>query len=410
MDELTKQMVETLKQAAKNMIGAKRRGFEARVALNYLGGDSRLTETVFGWSRHTVKKGLYELRTGQTIPDKPRNGDRKTEEKNPQLAQDIRDLVEPESQTDPKFQSLFKYTRMTAKAVRKALIEQKNYSDDELPHESTIGSMLNRMGYKLRRVQKVKPLKKIKETNAIFENVKKVNAESDACESSLRISIDAKAILKLGELSRHGKSRGESAVKALDKDMAIAGKLVPFGILEVLSGVFTIIFGKSRETSDFIADCLEQWWEERKEHYPHIREIVINLDNGPSLSGVRTQFLKRLVEFADRHQLTIHLAYYPPYHSKYNAVERGWGILENHWNGTLLTDAATAIEWAKTMTWKGISPIVKVLEGVYQTGVKVAKKAFCLLQKHLHRHDDLGKWDVVIEPCSSPNRVLCENG
>jgi len=179
MDELTKQMVETLKQAAKNMIGAKRRGFEARVALNYLGGDSRLTETVFGWSRHTVKKGLYELRTGQTIPDKPRNGDRKTEEKNPQLAQDIRDLVEPESQTDPKFQSLFKYTRMTAKAVRKALIEQKNYSDDELPHESTIGSMLNRMGYKLRRVQKVKPLKKIKETNAIFENVKKVNAESD---------------------------------------------------------------------------------------------------------------------------------------------------------------------------------------------------------------------------------------
>ena len=160
MDELTKQMVETLKQAAKNMIGAKRRGFEARVALNYLGGDSRLTETVFGGSRHTVKKGLYELRTGQTIHDKPRNGDRKTEEKNPQLAQDIRDLVEPESQTDPKFQSLLKYTRMTAKAVRKALIEQKHYSDDELPHESTIGSMLNRMGYKLRRVQKVKPLKK----------------------------------------------------------------------------------------------------------------------------------------------------------------------------------------------------------------------------------------------------------
>ena len=177
MGELTEQMVETLKQAAKNMTGAKRRRFEAQVALDYLGGDSRLTETVFGWSRHTVEKGLYELRTGQTIPDKSRNGDRKTEEKNPQLAQDIRDLVEPESQTDPKFQSLFKYTRMTAKAVRKALIEQKNYSDDELPHESTIGSMLNRMGYKLRRVQKVKPLKKIKETNAIFENVKKVNAE-----------------------------------------------------------------------------------------------------------------------------------------------------------------------------------------------------------------------------------------
>ncbi len=407
MSELTEQMVETLIQAAKSMTGAKRRRFEAQVALDYLCGDCRLTETVFGWSRHTIAKGLHELRTGQTIPDKPRDGDRKTEEKNPQLAQDIRDLVEPESQTDPKFQGSFKYTRMTAKAVRKALVEQKNYSDDELPHETTIGSMLNRMGYKLRRVQKVKPLKKIKETDAIFENVKKINAESDACESSLRISIDAKAVLKLGELSRRGMSRGKEAEKAQDKDMAISGKLVPFGILEVLSGVFTILFGKSRETSDFVMDCLEQWWEERKENYPHIKELVINLDNGPSLSGMRTQFLKRLVEFADRHGLTIHLVYYPPYHSKYNSVERGWGILEMHWNGALLTDAQTAIEWAKTMTWKGISPIVKVIEGVYETGVKVAKKAFRVIQKRLSRHHDLGKWDVVIQPGNSPNGEIC---
>jgi hypothetical protein len=137
---------------------------------------------------------------------------------------------------------------------------------------------------------------------------------------------------------------------------------------------------------------------------------VINLDNGPALSSARTQFIKRLVEFADRHGLTIHLVYYPPYHSKYNAVERGWGILENHWNGALLTDAEAAIEWAKTMTWKGISPIVKVLEGVYETGVKVAKKAFRAFQKRLCRHHDLGKWDVVIEPSNSPNGVLCWNG
>ena len=410
MDELTEQMAKTLKEAARKMTGAKRRSFEAQVALDYLCGDARLAETVFGWSRHTVEKGLHELRTGQTIPDKPRRGDRKTEAKNLRLGQDIRDLVEPESQTDPKFQGLFKYTRMTVKAVRKALIEQKGYAGDALPHETTIGAMLNRMGYELRRVQKVKPLKKIKETNAIFENVKQVNAESDACESSLRISIDAKAVLKLGELSRHGTSRGKSAEKAQDKDLAISGKLVPFGILEVFSGLFTIIFGKSRETSDFIADCLDQWWEERKQHYPHIRELVINLDNGPSLSSVRTQFIKRLVEFSDRHELTIHLVYYPPYHSKYNAVERCWGILEMHWNGALLTDAEAAIEWAKTMTWKGISPVVKVLEGVYHTGVKVAKKVFRAFQKRLRRHNDLGKWDVLIEPNNSPNGVLCGSG
>jgi len=91
--------------------------------------------------------------------------------------------------------------------------------------------------------------------------------------------------------------------------------------------LLTIAFGTSRETSDFIADCLEQWWQGRREHYGHIRELVINLDNGPELASGRTQFIKRLVEFADRYNLRIRWVYYPPYHSKYNPIERCWGIL-----------------------------------------------------------------------------------
>ncbi len=401
MEELTPKMVETIRGAAKKLTGAKRREFEAQVSLDYLGGDPQLTETVFGWSRHTVAKGLKERRTGQIIPDAPRTYKPKTEDAQPQLAQDIIDLVEPDSQTDPKFQGLFKYTRLTAKAVREMLIEHKGYTSEELPHQDTIGQMLDRLGYKMRRVQKAKPKKKIKETDAIFENVHRINAESDAQEDSLRISVDVKAILKLGELSRRGKARGKEAVKAQDKDLDVKEKLVPFGLLEVVSGIFTLIFGTSRETSDFLADCLELWWEERKGALGHIRELAINLDNGPSLASGRTQFVKRMIEFADRHGLEIHLVYYPPYHSKYNPVERTWGILENHWNGTLLTDRETAIAWAKTMTWKGISPIVKILEGVYQTGVKVAKTAFRALENRLSRNNGLPKWDVRISPAST---------
>jgi hypothetical protein len=205
-------------------------------------------------------------------------------------------------------------------------------------------------------------------------------------------------VLKLGELSRRGRSRGKTAVKAQDKDMDVKGKLVPFGILEVLGGEFTIVFGTSRETADFIADCLELWWSERKSNHPHVRELVINLDNGPELASNRTQFMKRLVEFADRHGLEIHLVYYPPYHSKYNPVERVWGILEQHWNGALLTDRATALEWAKTMTWKGVSPIVKVLDKAFSTGVTVAKKVFQTIKDRLVRNAILPKWDVVIQP------------
>jgi len=160
VEELTPKVIKTIRYAARDLTGSKRRAFEARVSLDYLGGDTRLTETVFGWSRHTVAKGIKEFNSGQVISDAPRASKPKTEDANPQLAQDILELVEPDSQTDPKFQGLFKYTRLTAKAVREKLIEHKNYSSEELPHESTISSMLDRLGYKMRRVLKAKPQKK----------------------------------------------------------------------------------------------------------------------------------------------------------------------------------------------------------------------------------------------------------
>ena len=146
MNELTEAMVKTIKAAAKNMTGPNRRAFEAQVALDYLGGDSRLAETVFGWSRKAVSKGLEELRTGIVIPDLPRNAVRKTEEKKNPLARDVRDLVEPHSQADPKFQTTFAYTRITAKAVRQALVEQKGYRHEDLPSEGTLGVMLTPHG------------------------------------------------------------------------------------------------------------------------------------------------------------------------------------------------------------------------------------------------------------------------
>jgi hypothetical protein len=160
MEELRPKMIETIRAAAKKLTGHKRRAFEAQVSLDYLCGDPRLTETVFGWSRHTVARGLKELRSGEVIPDAPRSYRPKTEDANPQLARDIIDLVEPYSQTDPKFQGLFLYTRLTAKAVLRMLIEHKNYQSEDLPCERTISDMLDRLGYKMRRVLKAKPQKK----------------------------------------------------------------------------------------------------------------------------------------------------------------------------------------------------------------------------------------------------------
>lgn len=180
--------------------------------------------------------------------------------------------------------------------------------------------------------------------------------------------------------------------------MAPEAILAPAGILEVDTDQLTIVFGTSRDTSDFVADSLEQWWFTRREVHPGIRRLQIDLDNGPEINSSRTQFMKRLVEFSDRTGLEIELVYYPPYHSKYNRIERCWGILENHWNGTLLNTIEKALSWAGTMTWRGIAPVVHLLEGTYDRGVKLTKQAFQSYAQRLQRSATLSKWSLTISP------------
>jgi len=239
-------------------------------------------------------------------------------------------------------------------------------------------------------------LKKIKEVDEIFENVNKANHESDENSKSLRISIDTKSHLKLGEFSRNGKARDLEPKKAPDHEMKPSGSFVPFRILDVLSPELAIIFGTSNETSDFICDCLELWGEQNKEKYAHIIQLVINLDNGPQLFSNRTQFIRRMVEFSKKAGIEIRLVYYPPYHSKYNPIERCWEILENHWNGGLLDSISKAVGWAGSMTWKGIKPVVHVLEKVYGTAVSLTKKELKPYLSKLKRSLTLPKLDVCI--------------
>lgn len=204
--------------------------------------------------------------------------------------------------------------------------------------------------------------------------------------------------MKIGEFSRHGVTRGQEAVAAADHDMHPDAVLAPAGILEVDTGQLNVVFGTSRDTSDFVADCLELWWTNRQVAHPQVRRLLINLDNGPEIGSARTQFMKRLVEFSDRHQLTLELAYYPPYHSKYNRIERCWGVLENHWNGALLNTTEAALKWAQTMTWRGIAPLVHLLDRVYDTGVRLTKRLFRPIADRLLRSPTLPKWSLTIQP------------
>ena len=113
--------------------------------------------------------------------------------------------------------------------------------------------------------------------------------------------------MKIGDFSRDGKTREKEPEGALDHDVAPDAQLVPSGIFEPANDFLSIIFGTSIETSDFILDCLEQWWEENKGRHRLIKELVINLDNGPHINSRRTQFIKRMTEFVDKTGLILRL-------------------------------------------------------------------------------------------------------
>ncbi len=230
----------------------------------------------------------------------------------------------------------------------------------------------------------------------IFENIKAKEQKAQEIGAK-RISLDCKATVNIGELSRGGKTRGD--YQANDHDFNVKEKYIPCGIVDEDSGELFISFGNSYKTSDFIVDRLEAWWKQiPPELHQEIPLIQIKVDNGPESSGIRTQFLKRIVDWVDDIGKPVQLLYYPPYHSKYNPIERCWGILECHWNGAKLTDVSTMLAWARSMTWKGIAPIVDLVQTPYHKGIALSKTEMKPIEARLERNPLLPKWDILIRP------------
>jgi hypothetical protein len=204
-----------------------------------------------------------------------------------------------------------------------------------------------------------------------------------------------------------GKTRTSSdgeVAKGWDHDPPAKEKLTPFGILMVASGALMLVFGW-RETSDAWVDALMMWWRQTKAGLGHVKRLVIDLDNGPKNSGRRTQFLRRMVDFADWSGLEIRLVYYPPYHSKYNRIERCWSALERKWNGVLLNSLEVVLRCALRMTWKGSHPTVRQLDGVYPDGVRLTAKEMRPIEARLQRSATLPKYDIVIKPKATESQV-----
>jgi hypothetical protein len=154
-----------------------------------------------------------------------------------------------------------------------------------------------------------------------------------------------------------------------------------------------------------IVDVLEEWWQRNKDRCATVRELVVDLDNGPENHSRRTQFLHRMVQFAWKYQLWVQLVYYPPYHSKYNAIERCWGVLEGYWRGEILDSEAAVLGYARSMTYNGLHPRVHRVQQEYAKGVVRSTAQMKHLETLVERTPALEKWFVLIPP-TSPDLII----
>ncbi len=166
---------------------------------------------------------------------------------------------------------------------------------------------------------------------------------------------------------------------------------------------------ESKITADFIVDVLEHFRAENRRRFEKVNTLLINSDNGPECHSRRTQFIRRICEFAQQHNLTVKLAYYPPYHSKYNPIERVWGGLEQHWNSSILESKQTVMNFAQTFVWNKKQAIVHYWEKTYETGAKLSAKMMQRFESVIERIDEkIGKWFVTIKP--EKVKAIFENG
>lgn len=195
-----------IRSAARRLKGHQRRLFQAEVADVLCQGSPRVCERRFGFDRNAVATGQHEAQSGLRCAENfAARAKPPLEVKDPQLAQDIKAIVEPHTQADPEVKTARRYCNKAAREVLQALVSQKGYSAERLPSERTMRDILNRLGYRLKRIQKAKPLKKTKDTDAVFANVRAVHEQYKDDPETVEISYDTKAKVHEGDYSRGGK-------------------------------------------------------------------------------------------------------------------------------------------------------------------------------------------------------------
>lgn len=324
-------------------------------------------------------------------------GRKKIIEKYPNLKKDIEKVIEKYKSADSHFKTERLYVNINPTAIINELIKNYNYPN-KFACYNTIHKLLNKMGYNLHRIPKDKVVKKIPETNIIFANVnKELEYVSNSNDNTIAISLDDKASKKIGELSDNGKTWLKD-IRGLDHDTIYNCTIKPFGILDLKTNETFVTCTKSSSTAEFKVDCIEEYLKYKLEKNKNINILMIFLDNGPENSGKRKLWLKKLTELSEKYSILIKLIYYPPYHSKYNKIERYWARLQMTWNKIIINSEEYLIDVINMVTWKGIKSKARMSYKRYKKGKEISREEMKIVDKHILRDETLKKWSIAITP------------
>ena len=369
------------------------------VTKNHL--SQRSAVKMFGLCRQTIKKSvsIFKGITNYKLDIETR-GRKKIEEKNPEIIDQIKQICENTENVDKSLKDNIVYIGVTASFVISKLQSDYGYSISECPCENTVIRIFREcLKYKITKVKKNKVLKKIPETDAIFENVNKKKEEVRlSLDNVSSYTIDIKATKNVGDVSDNGSSWIEK--NALDHDTNVEYKVKPFGISNTKTKETTVYCNTNNATAEFMAECLETQIKNDMVQNPNIDKVYLFLDNGPENSSRRTLWIFHLIMMAIRLNITIELVYYPPYHSKYNLIEHYWGVLQRSWNGLIINSLDKLIGAINGTKWHGINSKGILINKHFEKGKSVDKNELKkLLEQHISYPTlEIEKWSLIITP------------
>jgi len=253
MAEVSASVKDDILLAARTLTGHRRRAFQAEMALKYCDGQPRQAERVFGWGRTAVHTGLQERRTGiRCLENFGARGRHTTEARPPGTGRPDSGPGRPGKPGRPKFQTPLAYTQITAKAVHRTLDYHRRRPRGPCARRADGVRHAEPSGLSVAARPQDRAPKKVPETDAIFDHLREAHARAADDPDVLRLSIDTKAKVKVGPFSRGGLARGAEPVRAADHDMHPDAVLTPAGDSGSRGQPLNLLFGTSRDTSDFV--------------------------------------------------------------------------------------------------------------------------------------------------------------